>query len=93
MAELETGKKNAAAGFKEKIEGVEMTMARVAREIGERAEYRDVEITKTKDFERNVEEIVRQDTGEVVETRVLHPSERQGELKILRDDDDTEAMG
>jgi hypothetical protein len=91
LHELETEKKNEAARLKDKIESVELAMARVAVEISERAEYRDVEVTREKDFARNVEEVIRQDTGEIIETRVLQPQERQGELKILRTEEDAEA--
>ena len=91
LHELEAEKKNEAAKLNNKIGSVELAMDRVAIEISERAEYRDVEVTREKDFGRGVEEVIRQDTGEIIETRVLQPQERQGELKILCAEDDAEA--
>jgi len=83
---LESEKKSASAKFKELIERTEIDMVEVAIEIRERAEYRDVEIASEKDFKRGVEEVTRQDTGEIIQTRVLRPDELQGELYQVHPD-------
>ena len=80
---LEDEKKMQATAIKGKIETVESEMRDLAYEIRTRKQQRPVEIKRDKDLIRGVEEIIRLDTGEVVETRHLSPHERQGELKLL----------
>ena len=80
LGELEEDRKDAAASYKKKIDELELEMSAVAKEIRERAEYRDVEVKREKNYSEGTEETIRLDTGEVVSTRVLEPKERQIEL-------------
>lgn len=80
LADLENAKKDTAAAFKARIETIESEAQGLARQIRGRAEYRDVEVKREKDFARNVEEVIRLDSGEVVATRALTPQERQEEM-------------
>jgi len=77
IASQEEEKKAAAAAAKSKIDALEAQLRDVSREVRTKVERRQVEVRLEKDFDRNVEETVRCDTGEVVETRVLMPQERQ----------------
>jgi hypothetical protein len=69
------------AGFKLRLDGLNEDIARIAEEIRDRAERREVEVVREKDFSRGVEQVVRADTGEVISTRVLSPHERQTEMR------------
>ena len=82
LSALEADKRGSAATYKQQIEELEDEMAGLAREVSERAEYRQVEVTQER--ADGVETTIRQDTGEVVKTRVLRPDEMQGELKLMR---------
>ena len=52
----------------------------VAREVRAGVRYAEVEVTRTKDMERAVEETIRVDTGEIINTRPLTPAELQLDL-------------
>ena len=49
-------------------------------EIRDRSEYREVAVKREKDFAQGVEEVIRLDTGEVVDVRALGPNEKQATL-------------
>ena len=55
-------------------------MSHVAREIREKAEYREVVVTRNKDIKAGIEDTIRTDTGEVIRTRALTPQEMQAQL-------------
>jgi Zn-finger domain-containing protein len=78
----------AAKVYRQRLGEVRLTIAGLAQEISTRSEVREVEIKKRVDHEAGVEETVRLDTGEVVRTRTLAPSERQGVLHFVRGDDE-----
>ena len=80
LAHAEQAKKDAAAEHKAACELIEKEMSLVAREIRERAEIRPVVVRKETDIEAGIEELIRADTGEVVETRALAPHEKQAKL-------------
>lgn len=86
---LEAQKKNAAAKYKQEIDEVEDAKSLVAYEIRTRSERREVAVTRHKDYAAGVEETIRTDTGEVVHTRVLDPHERQAELRLMRERDES----
>jgi hypothetical protein len=83
LAGLEAKRKDVASDFKLRIEEIEESMSNVAREIRDRSEYREVEVTTHRDYEAKVEQVVRVDTGEIIATRVLEPREMQGELRMM----------
>ena len=77
-------KKEAASAAKAELDSLDGQIGAVARELREKKAYRIVEVKREKDFGRNVEEVIRLDTDEVIETRVLDPSERQVELLSMK---------
>ncbi len=91
--EAEQTKKDEAAQWKQKVDAIEKNMSDLAREIRDRAQLRPVEVKRDKHIELGIEELVRVDTFEVVETRSLGPGERQAELKLFRhaENDEPEA--
>lgn len=85
-AEVEQEKKDATAAFSKRLKEIDRVIAQVAHEIREKAEYRGVPVTKQKNFRLGVEEIIRTDTYEVVDSRSLHPDERQVHLHdVIKD--------
>lgn len=80
LASEEQRKKDTAAHHSDRIKNFERDMFAVSIEIKDRAEYREVVVKREKDLENGVEEIIRCDTGEVVDVRALGPNERQATL-------------
>jgi len=83
--ELETiklEKKAANASFKEKEEAINEEKAKLVQEINSRTEWRDVVVTEEKNYEKKEAYTIRTDTGEIVQTRALHPNEMQRPLPI-----------
>lgn len=70
-------RKAAAAGFKEQLEVFEAEIDRLAGIVREKAEPRPVACRNVRDMNRGVIEVVRTDTGEIVESRVMTEMERQ----------------
>jgi small-conductance mechanosensitive channel len=83
LGQAEQEAKDVAAEHKDAIKAIEQDMRLIAREIREKAETRSVEVRKSLDLDAGVEETIRVDTGEVVETRALAPHERQAKLFAL----------
>ena len=83
LASAEDAKKEAASAAKAQIDKLDGELGAVAREVREKQAYRTVEVRREKDFSRNCEEVIRLDTEEVIETRILDPGERQVELLSL----------
>jgi hypothetical protein len=83
ISSLEDARRSSASEYKSQIDLAEAQLSAIAREVRSGAQERQVEVRREKDFDRNVEEVIRLDTGEVVETRALTPQERQGELHLL----------
>jgi hypothetical protein len=81
---LEEEKSISSKDFKRRIVETMADISEIASEIKSRSEIREVEVETTIDHERGIEEVIRRDTGEVVRTRVLSPSERQGVLRFAR---------
>jgi hypothetical protein len=77
---LMESKKAAAADFKAKIDLCGESLSKLSRAIETGEEDRDVECEWNKDFVRKVADLVRMDTGEVVETRPLDADELQEKL-------------
>ena len=65
------------AGFKDKIEKHQLDARTASRFIANGYEMRNIDCVKVIDYENDVVTITRKDTGEVVEERKLHESERQ----------------
>lgn len=87
---LESAKKAAADDFKERLEANGEEIDRLAGIVHSKCEYRPVQCHEKRDYKRGVIEIVRRDTGEIVETRVMTDAERQRELREI--DEEAEAV-
>jgi uncharacterized FlaG/YvyC family protein len=75
-------KKAAAAAFKEPISEQVDLITKLSKEISEEVEMRDVQVNWRPDFDNGVVDCVRADTGEVVESRPMVDSDRQGTLDV-----------
>jgi hypothetical protein len=80
ISTAEQARSDAASAAKKEIDKLDASAGSIAREIRERSEYRQVEVTREKDYRRRIEEVIRSDTGEVVDSRVLGDDEMQGKL-------------
>jgi ERCC4-type nuclease len=65
-----------------RIKTVVTRQAVLAKQVREKAEYRNVEVEDTPNFTEKVMETVRSDTGEIVRTRKLSEEELQRPLPI-----------
>lgn len=81
----EAEKKAANADFKAKQEELINRSNDVAKEISSRTEYRPVLVIEEKNFETKEAYTIRTDTGEVVQTRALHPEELARPLPFDKD--------
>ena len=81
LEDLDEKRKQAAADFKGRIDVLDATARQLGKEIRTKTEYRMVEVVRETDYRRNVAEVVRSDTGEVIESRPLTPAERQMEIQ------------
>lgn len=77
---VEQEKKDTAAQFKLKIEALDGEISELAREVSEKAAYRPVECKLERNNLHLTMELVRCDTGEVIETRPMKPEEKQASL-------------
>ena len=74
---IEEEKKAVTGDFKSKIDGRRTEISALSRQVNERQEYRQVEVIERKDWVERTVETVRTDTGEVVDSRPMSPSELQ----------------
>ena len=81
-ASLEIEKKHVADNFKEKLEGLDGRISALAAVVRNGEEVRDVECRWRYLFEVNTKELIRMDTGEIVETTAITAQERQLVLQI-----------
>ena len=72
----EDDQKEAKSAMKERLEGIENEINRLAGLIRERREYRQVEVHEVKDFSRSMVDTLRDDTGELVRTRPMTSEDR-----------------
>ena len=72
---LEDAKKSAADHFKSKISETEAKCRGVYLVIRQGYEMREVQCRRVQDYDRRVVEIVREDTGEIVSSRPMNPTE------------------
>jgi len=77
---LEEQRKEQNTAMKAKIEKVRGELGDLCHQLRTGEELREVEVRFVKDIKRKVEETVRADTGEVVETRKLGPRELQSDM-------------
>lgn len=71
---------SAMAAFKARKDKLVLDSRRLTRIVRTGQEEREVHVTETKNWERGTIETIRLDTGEVVSSRPMNPSERQEAL-------------
>jgi hypothetical protein len=75
-------KKLANDRFKERIEECDEAVLKLSREVRTRLEERPIECTESPRYGEMMVDLIRMDTGEVVSSRPMHPSERQQALSL-----------
>jgi hypothetical protein len=78
--DIEQRRKAAADGFKEELKAINGDINSLARQVRTREEQRIVKCLWERDDSRMSMILVRQDTGEIVESRAMHDDERQTAL-------------
>jgi hypothetical protein len=78
--EAERNMKAAQATAKRKIDTLELDIARLAEIVRDRQENRPVEVHEIKNWDRLTMDTIRLDTGEIVGSRSMSPSERNASL-------------
>lgn len=77
---VEMDKKESAAEFKGKIDGLESRLSKVCAIIRDKYELRQVNCREEKDFVEKVRRIIRCDNGEQVEVHPMTPADLQQKL-------------
>lgn len=94
MGDLEEAKAAAGRDFTNRIKCLKTEQGKLADEVRSGAELRDVECAEKPDWKQHIVTIVRCDTGEIVRTRPMTPSERQLRFDALsarvKDEDEDE---
>ena len=75
----EADKKSAMAGFKARIDAAEAGIVSESNKVRDKYEYRDVECTVTRDYEKKTIKKVRSDTEETIEDRKMTLGEKNSE--------------
>jgi hypothetical protein len=76
--EIEGAKKEAVSEFAAKLQKCVAARRLLATKISTKKEYRQVDVEWIRHFEQNCAVLCRLDTAEIVETRTLTASEREG---------------
>jgi hypothetical protein len=90
---IESDMKLTVRAFKDRIEIREAEIDRLAEIVDLEAEPRPVECRNVRDMNRGVIEVVRTDTGEIVESRVMTELERQTRMFEPEEEQAQEATG
>src|SRR5262245_35090842 len=77
---VEAELKEAKADFKDQLDAIEERISELTTAIRDRVETRDVECSINNNFGTLQKEVIRSDTGEIVETYTMTEAERQGSL-------------
>ena len=81
-SDVELNKKAAADRFKEELEALDGRIGYLSRVVRNGEEHRDVECRWRYLFETSTKELIRMDTGEIVETVAITAEERQLMLQM-----------
>jgi hypothetical protein len=90
---LEYEKRSVNADIKGKIDSLEADRTKLATEITDRREYRQVDVKRIRNEERCTIDTVRLDTGEVVTYRPMEPTERTKPLPFAVEPSDITVEG
>lgn len=80
IARHEEEKKNLTASLTARIKGLKTEQSSLAKELDKGGELRNVKCETTIDIAHNLFVCIRNDTGEVIESRELTEKERQGRM-------------
>jgi len=83
--ELEIEKKAATAQFNARKQKLTSAIGSIAIEVRERKTYRPVDCAEMPDYKAGIVTIVRQDTGEIVRTRVMTDEDRQAKIALVKE--------
>lgn len=89
--EVETERREVAKELGDKLKNLGALAKRLAREINERSEHRQIKCRWKKNRTARRMELVRLDTGEIVRTRDMTVDEAQDRLPGMEPGDDDEA--
>lgn len=81
-------KKAANDAFKERLNACHDAVSSLSREVRTGMEERPIECTENARYDDMMVDLIRMDTGEVVSSRPMHPSERQQALQLSSSDDE-----
>lgn len=80
LATEEDDQKDAKAAMKKRLDDLNRDITDIAKIVREKAEPRPVEVHESKNYARRIVEVVRVDTGEVVDSRPMTEQERNVDL-------------
>jgi len=80
LEDKEAEKSEATTRLTSSIKELKRELQLVAQEVRAGQRWAEVEVARQKDIKRGVEETIRTDTGEIIETRALTPAEMQLDL-------------
>jgi len=83
MSEVELAKKAKTAEFNGRIGDLQEKQDALSHEINQKAEVREVKCEEEFNWETNVVETIRTDTGAVIHTRIIRPEERQRKMEVV----------
>jgi protein-disulfide isomerase len=76
-------RKEVAAKLKSQIDGIKLEIKQLGHTLLTGYEYRDTECVVIMDYKRNVVEVSRLDTGEIIRSRTMTVPERQRDFEEL----------
>ena len=80
LEDKEAEKSEVTTRLTSSIKELKRELQLVAQEVRAGQRWAEVEVARQKDIKRGVEETIRTDTGEIIETRALTPAEMQLDL-------------
>lgn len=91
-ADIEDEKKAANSDFKTRLEELDMAINELSEIVATKSEQRQVECALYENYGSATMELVRVDTGELIETRPMTEAERQAHLFTPRDEQRADAV-
>lgn len=82
LCDLENRKKEAMSDFLAKQKSCEANINSSRQIVYSGKEYRNIECYLEFDFEKNIKQLIRTDTGEIYETQTISSEEKQEHLEL-----------
>ena len=83
LNKTEQEKAEASSRFGGQVKKIRYRITELADHITSRREYRETACEERPDYDKNIVEVYRKDTDELVSSRVMSPEERQRKFKLL----------